>query len=158
MAKSAEWLTEEALLKIKGWCRAGLNDKELCNEHHMNIDAATFYRWLKKFPELAEAIKEGRAPVEVQAEDTFFSEKLQGRYVEEEITEITRTDDGREVKHIRKTKRWKDADTTALIFFLKCRLKERYNDKMSISLDDNNGLLADLIDGLKQKGTEKGEE
>ena len=34
-------------------------------------------------------------------------------------------------------------------------MKEKYNDKMSISIDDNNGILADLIDGLKQKETER---
>ena len=33
-------------------------------------------------------------------------------------------------------------------------MKDKYNDKMSISIDDNNGILADLIDGLKQKETE----
>lgn len=142
MAKSADWLTPEALLKIKGWCRAGLTDKEICDEHHMNINNATLYKWKKQFPELLKAFKDGRAPVEIEAEDTFFIEKLKGRYVEEEITEITRTDDGREIKHIRKTKRWKDADTTALIFFLKCRLKDRYNDKLSVAFNDIEDLTA----------------
>ena len=149
--KYEEWLTEDGLLIIKGWARSGLTDREMCDKNHLNLCPTTFYEWLRRFPQLLNAIKEGRNPVEVTVEDTFINEKLTGRFVEEEVTEITRYDDGREIKHIRKTKRWKDADTTALIFFLKCRLSSRYNDRINLTIEDKgNGQLAKLIDGLRE--------
>ena len=42
------------------------------------------------------------------------------------------------------------ADTTAMIFYLKCRLNSKYNDKINVTVDSKrNGQLADLIEGLK---------
>ena len=100
------------------------------------------------------AIKKGRKPVIVEVEDTFFEKKLKGYTVTETITEKSiQRDANNEIigstEHIRKSERYIPPDTTALIFFLKCRAKDRYNDKVSVSIDDNNGMLADLIDGLK---------
>ena len=70
-------ITPDVLLLLKGWARDGLNDKELCERLH--IQPRTFYSYQKKFPEFAEAITEGRKPVIVEVEDTFFKKKLQGK-------------------------------------------------------------------------------
>lgn len=159
--KYKEWLEPDNLLRIKGWARDGLTDKEIA-ENKIGVAESTFGTWKAKYPEINEAIKTGQEPVNIKLEDTFFSKKLSGYKVTETIKEKTVQRDASgnvigSTEHVRESERYIPPDTTAMIFYLKCRMKEKYNDKMSISIDGNNGMLADLIDGLKQKETEREE-
>jgi hypothetical protein len=150
-----DWITEDGLLQIKGWARDGLSDKEIANEK-IGIAENTFCLWKNKHPAIVEALKKGRAPVLVQVEDTFHEKKLQGYFVDEEVTEITisKDSDGREIgrsEHKRVSKRYIPPDTTAMIFYMKCRMSDKYNDRINLMVDDKrNGKLADLIAGLKE--------
>ena len=54
MAKYTEWLTEEGLLKIEGWARDGLTDKQVA--HNMNIAESTLHEWKKKYSVLSESL------------------------------------------------------------------------------------------------------
>ena len=151
--KFHEWLTPESLLIVKGWARDGLNDEEIFKK--IGISKQTFYHWIKVFPDFHDAIKAGRQPVLVKVEDTFFDKKLQGYYVDEEVTEKTVQKDAHGdvvgiIEHKRINKRYIPPDTTAMIFYMKCRMPEKYNDRISVTVDTNNGKLADLIDGLKE--------
>lgn len=150
-----DWITEDGLLQIKGWARDGLSDKEIAKKK-LNIGETTFCRWKNDYPEIVKALKKGRAPVLVQVEDTFHEKKLQGYFVDEEVTEITisKDSDGREIgrsEHKRVSKRYIPPDTTAMIFYLKCRMSDKYNDRINLMVDDKrNGKLADLIAGLRE--------
>ena len=157
--KYQEWLEPDNLLRIKGWARDGLTDKEIA-ENKIGIRESTFCTWKSKYQQINETLKTGREPVDITLEDTFYSKKLSGYKVTETIKEKTvqRDASGNVIgttEHVRESERYIPPDTTAMIFYLKCRMKDKYNDKMSISIDDNNGMLADLIDGLKQKETER---
>lgn len=145
--KYKEWLEPDGLLLLKGWARQGLTDEEIAQ--NMGIVPSTLYIWLKEHKEISKAIKEGRKPVIIEVEDTFIEKKLKGYYVEEEVEEITQHPDGGQTKHKRKTKRYIPPDTTAMIFYLKCRLANIYNDRLAVQFNTNNGQLADLIEGLK---------
>lgn len=150
--KYLDWITPDGLLTLTGYAREGLTDAEISKK--IGIAVQTFYDWCNRFDEFSDAIKKGRKPVIVEVEDTFFEKKLKGYTVTETITEKSiQRDANNEIigstEHIRKSERYIPPDTTALIFYLKCRAKDRYNDKVSVSIDDNNGMLADLIDGLK---------
>lgn len=147
--KYREWISPDGLLLVKGWARDGLTDEEIAK--NIGVNKVTIYDWIKRFPEFSNAIKTGRKPVLVEVEDTFFEKKLKGYYVDEEIEEITIHPDGGQTKHKRKSKRYIPPDTTAMIFFMKCRMPEKYNDKIALSIEDKaNGKLADLIEGLKE--------
>lgn len=143
---------KDRLLEIKGWARDGLTDDEIAKK--LSISIATLYNWKNLHLEFSKAIKDGRAPVNVEVEDTFFEKKLNGYFIEEEVQErCVQKDASGNVKgttdHIRKYKRYIPPDTTALIFYLKCRLSHKYNDKLNVVVDDRNGILEDLIKGLK---------
>lgn len=152
--KYQEWLTPDGLLLIKGWARDGLTDKEIADNIGINKD--TFYKWKIRFPDFSDTIKSGRSPVIVEVEDTFLEKKLKGYYVDEEITEKTIIRDAQgnqtgSTEHKRINRRYIAPDTTAMIFYLKCRKPEKYNDRINVALEDkSNGKLADLIDGLKE--------
>lgn len=151
--KYQEWLTDDGLLILKGWARDGLTDEEIAKR--IGISSKTLYEWYNRFSEICSTIKKGRRPVLVEVEDSFFETKLKGHYVEEETIEKTVHRDAKgnvtgSTEHKRVTKRYIPADTTAQIFFMKCRMPEKYNDKLNVSLEaKNEGKLADLIEGLK---------
>lgn len=140
------------MLVLKGYARDGLNDKEIADK--IGISTVTFYEWTKRFPNFINTIKKGREPVNVQVEDTFFEKKLQGYTVEEKTTEktINRDKDGNIVgttEHIKKTERYIPPDTTAMLFYMKCRMPEKYNDRLNVKVD-NLGELPKLYDALKE--------
>ena len=159
--KYQEWLEPDNLLRIKGWARDGLTDKEIA-ESQIGVDESNFCKWKSKYPAINQALKEGREPVNITLEDTFFSKKLSGYKVTETIKEKTVQRDANgniigSTEHVRESERYIPPDTTAMIFYLKCRMKDKYNDRLSVSIDGGNGMLEELIDGLKQKETGKSE-
>jgi len=148
--KWKEWIEPDGLLMIKGWARDGLADGEIAR--NMGINPTTLPEWKKKFPEIVEALKTGRKPVLVEVEDTFFERKLKGYFVDEEIVEVTKHPNGTKTEHRKKMKRWIPPDTTAMIFYLKCKKSQHYNDKLAISADNEatNGKLDQLIEAVKE--------
>ncbi len=139
---------------LKGYARDGMTDKDIAKK--MGINISTFYDWFNKFSTFSEAIKSGRASVLAQVEDNFYEEKLKGKMIKEKTVEKTiyRDADGNikgSSEHVREIERFIPADTTAMLFFLKCRLPQKYNDRLNVTVDDKrNGKLADLIEGLRE--------
>lgn len=104
--------------------------------------------WKNQFPELTETIKKARRPVNKIVENTFFEEKLKGRTVSEKTIEKTihRDAEGNitsSSEHIRTTERYIPADTTAMLFYMKCRMPEKYNDKLNISFNSKEEIADD---------------
>lgn len=71
-------LTDEGLLRVKGWARDGLNDEQIAGK--LGISLSTFYDWQNKFPQFSDAIKEGKAPVDTEVENALLKSAL-GYYV-----------------------------------------------------------------------------
>ena len=111
----------------------------------MNISPSTFYEWLKKFSEISKAIKKGREPVNTIVEDTFFETKLKPQTISETTTETTIHYDAEGNKtgssiHKKVTERYIPADTTAMLFYMKCRMPEKYNDRLNVNIESNKEL------------------
>ena len=47
MAKYTEWLTDEGLIKIEGWARDGLVDKQIAQ--NVGVSERTFTDWKRGF-------------------------------------------------------------------------------------------------------------
>lgn len=129
------------MLLLESFARDGLTDDEIAREK-LHVSVSTFYDWSKRFDEFSKAIKKGRTPVNIKVEKTFFETKLQPQTITETITEktINRDKDGNITgtsEHIRKSERYIPADTTAILFYLKCRLPGKYNDKLNVKVDSN---------------------
>lgn len=64
------WLTDEGLLKIEGWARDGLTDKQIaCN---MGIAYSTFRNWRDKYPALSAPLKRGKEIVDREVENSLL--------------------------------------------------------------------------------------
>lgn len=126
-----------------GFARDGLTDEQIALK--MGIGISTFYEWLNKFPELSDAIKKGKAPVDIEVESALLKRAL-GYDYEEVITEVEELGEGRQKKHIRKIKKHMPGETAAQIFWLKNRRPGRWRDKVESAPEVANELLQSLME------------
>lgn len=131
-SKIEDWLTEDGLRKIESWAKRGLTYEQIAS--NMGISERTFYSWLKpqRDPDLqiAQALKKGRAVVEYQLENALVKKALGYTQKNAEVErKITVDENGR--KHVITTEKDKTypPDSGALIFAIKNRLKEFYQDR-----------------------------
>lgn len=74
--KYADWITPEGLLRIEGWARDGLTDKQIA--HNIGISQATLYEWKKQFPELSDTLKKSKDVVDRMVENALFKNAIEG--------------------------------------------------------------------------------
>lgn len=70
------WLTEDGLTLLKGYARRGLNDEQIAAKMH--IAPSTLYEWKKKFPEISEALKEGKDLPDIKMENALYEAGIGG--------------------------------------------------------------------------------
>ena len=131
--KYGAWIAPEGLLKIQGWARDGLSDKQIA--HNIGITQTTLYEWQKRFPELSEALKKGKEVVDREVENAMLKRALGYEY--DEITQEPVTDKDTGITEMRVTKRVTKQivpDVTAQIFWLKNRKPEEFRDKRDVEL------------------------
>lgn len=112
------WLTEDGLTLLKGYARRGMNDEQIAAKMH--IVPSTLYEWKKRFPEISEALKDGKDLPDIQVENALYEAAIGG-------------------------------NVTAMIFWLKNRLKSEWKDKpvedmQTAALETAMRALADIIE------------
>jgi hypothetical protein len=126
LPKYNDWLNEDGLTRIRGWARDGFSNEQIAK--NMGISRSTLDNWCKEFSDILDAIKKGRAPVIEQVEDAFYKSCI-GYWVDEEVTEITVAEDGKERKHKRITRRYIPPVPVSQIFALKNNKPQKWKDK-----------------------------
>lgn len=131
--KYGAWIAPEGLLKIQGWARDGLSDKQIA--HNIGITQTTLYEWQKRFPELSEALKKGKEVVDREVENALLKRAMGYEY--DEVTQEPVTDKDTGITEMRVTKRVTKQiapDVTAQIFWLKNRKPDEFRDKRDVEL------------------------
>nr|WP_122645709.1 HNH endonuclease [Enterococcus mediterraneensis] len=95
MAKYTEWLTEEGLIRIEGWARDGLADKQIAE--NIGVAYSTFREWVKKFPALSASLKKSKEVADRQVENALFKRATGFTYVE--VTKERIVDTGQKKRH-----------------------------------------------------------
>ena len=152
--KYHDWLTPDGLSRIEQWAREGLTDELIAKK--MGINPATLYKWINGHGEIGEALKKGKAPVDIQVENALLKRALGYEY--EEVTVETEEfwtgkldEDGRPIMRER-TKRKNVTkmvlpDVTAQIYWLNNRRPDRWRNKPAT---DSTGTL-DKLDALLEE-------
>lgn len=136
--KYEEWLMPEGLLLIEGWARDGLTNEQIANNIGINPD--TLYTWIKKFPEISDALKSGKEVVDRQVENALLKRAMGYEYEELTYEQVPvkpfRNENGEIVEHVlevtKKVRKQVAPDTTAQIFWLKNRKPDVWRDKQNI--------------------------
>lgn len=112
-------------------CEAGFTDKQLADFFDVNV--GTIYAWTAKHPKFLNALKAGKDPADERVERSLYHRAIGYTFESEKIFqfqgEIVRT---KTVEHVA-------PDTTACIFWLKNRRKDRWRDKLEHGLTDKDG-------------------
>ena len=143
--KYEEWLTPDGLLLIEGWAREGLTEEQIAK--NMGCAYSSLCRWKEEYSVISEALKRGKAPVDMQVENALLKRALGYEY--EEVTEVVEFADGNTKKTNKTVRKFIPPDVTAQIFWLKNRRPDRWRDTKRIE-SKSDGMLAELIDGLRQ--------
>ena len=153
MAKYTEWITEEGLLKIEGWARDGLTDKQIAE--NIGVAYSTFRDWIKRFPALSAPLKRGKEVIDRQVENALLKRALGYEYVEttKELTDLGLTVTKQVTKQVA-------PDTTAQIFWLKNRKPQEWRDKKETEVTGNlnvNNPFSDLsVEELRKLASHDG--
>ena len=79
--KYHDWITPEGLIKIEGWAKDGLTDKQIAEEK-IGITERTFTDWKNRFPGLVEVLKQGKEFADRQVENALFKRAIGYSYEE----------------------------------------------------------------------------
>ena len=123
------------MLRIEGWARDGLTDEQIA--HNMGVSYSTLCEWKDhRFPEILEALKKGKAPVDIEVENALLKRangytvtvkkpirvKTKRQLKDKGTIEEERIEYVEEEVYIA-------PDTTAQIFWLKNRRPDRWRDR-----------------------------
>ena len=151
--KYQEWLTDDGLLRVKGWARDGLRDADIAEK--MGVSLTTFYRWQSDHREFWEALKAGKAPVDIELEDSAFALARGLCTVTETVTEVKYEgldEDGNPIEVGRTVKtfvRQVPPSATMQVFLLKNRRPDKYREKREEQIQVTNADYS-LLDGLSK--------
>lgn len=153
MRKSDYWLTEDGLLKIQGWARDGLIEKQIA--HNMSIGESTLRTWKNNFPDIAEALRKGKEVVDREVENALFKSALGFMQKIKKPVRIREVEyDPKSGKKIKESEKWVQVEeevfippqVTAQIFWLKNRKPDQWREKNDLTLTPSNGVLESLME------------
>lgn len=137
--KYQEWLTEEGLLQLESWARDGLTNEQIAS--NMGITRKTLAEWKTKYSDICDALKRGKAVVDIQVENALLKRALGYSYDEVTRERVLDYDPstgqvvGSHMEITKTVKKEVQGDTTAQIFWLKNRRPEQWRDKRDVSVE-----------------------
>ena len=159
MRRSDQWITEDGLLKIQGWARDGLIEKQIAK--NMGVAASTLRNWKNVFPEIAEALRKGKEVVDREVENALFKSAIGFMQKVQKPVRIREVEyDPKSGKKIRESEKWVQVEeeiyiqpqVTAQIFWLKNRKPDEWREKNDLTLTPSNGVLESLMELHKHDG------
>jgi hypothetical protein len=149
-SKHDYWISEEGLEIVRGCAMSGMDNANIAKQI-MNICETTFYDWIKKFPQLAKAIKITRSQVDMRVVNSLSNNSI-GYYITEQVPmKLKRTyfEDRRRIEEeyveIVEIKKWIEPNVTAQIFWTKNRLPSDWKEKRIDDISDTTQILSDFI-------------
>jgi len=152
MAKSkvAYWLTEDGLLLIEAWARDGLTNEQIA--HNMGVNPDTLYKYINKYPEIAETLKKSKEVTDIVVENALYNNAIGYEYTEQKVVMRNRVEyeDGKRVlaetyPEVVDVICYKQPETIAQIFWLKNRKPKTWRDKQEV---EHSGNINNPFEGL----------
>lgn len=153
MRKVDQWLTEDGLIKIQGWARDGLIDKDIA--HNIGIGYSTLREWKNVYPEIGEALRKGKEVVDRIVENALYKSAIGFMQKIKKPVRIKEVEyDPKTGKKIRESEKWVQVEeeiyiapqVTAQIFWLKNRKPDQWREKNDLTLTPSNGVLESLME------------
>ena len=166
MAKGVykEWLEKDNLLLLQGWARDGLTDEQIAGK--LSISRSTLSEWKKKYPDISDTLKKGKEIADIAVENALYDRALGIKTTVRKaikVKSVEYNDAGRKIKEEERIEYGEEEvyippDTTAMIFWLKNRLPDKWRERQNVvvtGLDEEQSKLDELIEQLT--GAEEGD-
>jgi DNA-binding XRE family transcriptional regulator len=156
---------ETRLPEIEGYARDGYRDEDIYNT--LGIARQTYYNWMEKYPEFAEAVRKGKRVVDAEIENKLLDNARGHVFWEEtqELAKVKNPETGRIEEKLITTKKvlkYVKPDTTAQIFWLKNRKPDVWRDKQHVEHEGQIGVTGldymsdeELEKALKEMGADE---
>ena len=135
-SKPEEWITDDKLTLLRAWARDGMINTEIIKK--MDISENTLYLWKQKYPQIEEALRQGKEVVDIFVENALFKKAMGYTVLVEKafkVKEVIYNDNGKRLKETEKIVNATEevhipADTTAQIYWLKNRKPKLWRDRV----------------------------
>ena len=153
--KYEAWLEPENLLRLEAWARDGLTLEQIA--HNIGCSASTLHEWIKRFPEISEALKKGADVADIAVENALHKRAVGYSYDEIVSEPSVDPETGKEALKISKiVRRHVVPDVTAQIYWLKNRLPKKWRDKpVDESGKSPSEIMRSLAALLQSRGGQK---
>jgi hypothetical protein len=151
LTRPTKWETHvyPRLAEIQQWFQEGLNAEDIIK--NLGIGHTTWYEYIDKHPMLAELVKWSKSIIVSRVENSLLRAAM-GYEFEELKTIVEEDKNGKKKTRIEKVKRYQPPNPTAMIFYLKNRAPNEWNDRREILIDtkaaelERKQLFLDMID------------
>lgn len=120
-----KWLEEDNLLLIECWSRDGYTIEDIANK--IGVDKKTIYAWRLQYPEIEQALRNGREIVDYKVENALLKSAL--GYKKKEVKVTTTMRYGKVVETVKETTESEQApNVNAIQTWLYNRQKEKWKN------------------------------
>ncbi|WP_298061741.1 hypothetical protein [uncultured Rikenella sp.] len=153
-SKANEWLEQDKLTLLEAWARDGLTNEQIAN--NMGINASTLYDYINKYDKISNALKKGKEVVDIEVENALYKNAT-GFWYDDVVVSTKKEvlyENGKRIKEISEPvsvtiRKFKPAETTAQIFWLKNRKPKEWRDKVVYEGETKtDGVIKDLVEAL----------
>ena len=133
--KYHEWLKPEGLTRIQGWAMDGLTDEEIAAK--IGIRRETLYDWIKRFPNISNALKLSKDVADREVEQALYNKALGRCKVIETVKErrLNVKTGEYELVVVKETIKGVPPDVAAQVFWLKNRKPNTWRDKREVETE-----------------------
>ena len=133
--KYHEWLKPEGLTRIQGWAMDGLTDEEIASK--IGIRRETLYDWIKRFPNISNALKLSKEVADREVEQALYNKALGRCKVTETVKErrLNVKTGEYELVVVKETIKGVPPDVAAQVFWLKNRKPNTWRDKREVETE-----------------------
>lgn len=122
-------------------CLLGATDDEMAD--FFGVHRSTIYRWKLEHEEFCNAIKTAKDVADARVERSLYQKATGYNFTEQQAFKI-KSDQYKEEIEVVEVERHAPADTTAAIFWLKNRQKDKWRDKHELEQSGEVGLTVNI--------------
>lgn len=117
----------------------------------MGVSRATVNRWLKEYPEFEKAVNEGRDVSDAKVERSLYQRAVGYTYKEKKVIVVMDKDGNQLPARIETVEKHVPPDTTAQIYWLKNRKRDRWKDRWDVEVDTDKEIVFNIVGASGKK-------
>lgn len=132
------WLDEDGLMLIECWSRDGYTIEDIANK--IGVNKKTLYDWRSQYPEIEEALRNGREIVDYKVENALLKSALGYQKKEVKVTTVMRYG-----KVVETTKEVTETEQAPNVNAIQTWLYNRCKDKWC-NMNAKSNMLEDMVE------------